>query len=342
VRTFLAAAILLSFASGAEAADAIKVDLVPKAQAGQGQPELVVRAEVPLKRLTLEVVRSTDGKKLKQQSGPLGAGREHRFPLEIKKPGTAIFDGKLKVELDNGDSGEMPINVSGELLEPLIVEVKAEDVDLAQRSLALTASRDLERVEISVMSDTGTPLGTTTAKLDGAKNDAGKFAAAWTQSKGTVLRISIKAYDMSGFFGGVDLFPWQVDIPHEEVNFRTGSFDIDAPEEPKLESSYKLLTQAIDKYGKLATIRLFIAGHTDTVGDPASNSTLSNNRARAIGRWFKKRGVKIPVLYAGFGEGMLAVETPDETDEVKNRRAEYIVAVDPPPMRGNARFVPLD
>jgi outer membrane protein OmpA-like peptidoglycan-associated protein len=331
---------MMAIASRAEAGDALKVDLVPKAQIGQGQPELVVKAEVPLKKLILEVVRSSDGKKLKLAGGPLGAGRVHRFALEMKTPGTAVFDGKLSVELDNGDTGEMPISVKGELLDQLKIDVKPEDVDLAKRTVALSASRELDKVEISLMSDTGTPLGTTSEKVSQDAN--GKWLASWTQSKGTVLRISIKAIDPSGFFGGVDLFPWQVDIPHEEVNFRTGSFDIDAPEEPKLESSFKLITQAIDKYGKLATIRLFIAGHTDTVGDPGSNQSLSNNRARAIGRWFKKRGVKIPVLYAGFGESMLAVETPDETDQVKNRRAEYIVAVDPPPMRGKGRFVPLD
>jgi outer membrane protein OmpA-like peptidoglycan-associated protein len=157
-----------------------------------------------------------------------------------------------------------------------------------------------------------------------------------------VLKISVKGIDQSGFFGGVDLFPWRVDIPHEEVNFRSGSFDVDPPEASKLEASYKLIDDAIKKYGKLATIKLFVAGHTDTVGDNASNKTLSNNRARALGRWFRKRGVKIPIEYAGFGEDTLLVETPDETDQVKNRRAEYIVAVDPPRMKGPGRFAPLD
>ena len=127
--------------------DALKVDLVPKAQAGQGQPELVVKAEVPLKKLTLEVVRSSDGKKLKLSSGPLGAGREYRFALEMKKPGTATFDGKLLVELDNGVSGEMPINVKGELLDQLQVEVKPEDVDLSKKTVALTASREISALD---------------------------------------------------------------------------------------------------------------------------------------------------------------------------------------------------
>jgi hypothetical protein len=36
------------------------------------------------------------------------------------------------------------------------------------------------------------------------------------------------------------------------------------------------------------------------------------------------------VLYEGFGEEALLVSTPDETDEPKNRRAEYILSIDDP------------
>lgn len=69
---------------------------------------------------------------------------------------------------------------------------------------------------------------------------------------------------------------------------------------------------------------------TDTVGPAASNRTLSLNRARSIGAWFRKRGVRIPVMYEGFGEEALLVGTGDEVDEPKNRRAMYIISIDPP------------
>ncbi len=328
----------LFFSPAAFAKDALKLDLVPKAQRGQGQPELVVHAEAPLKRITLDVTRSTDEKRLKLDAGPVHAGRDHRFPLEMNAIGEARFEGKLSVVTESGETGEMPIDVKAELLEPLSLSVKREDVDFEAHRLRLSASRDLEKVEVSVMSDVGTPMGTT-AVDPGEKGDGGAYTIAWKQTQGTVLRIAIRAEDQDGFYSGVELFPWRVDIPHEEVNFRTGSFEVDPEEAPKLEQSFKRIEDAIKKYGKLATIRLFIAGHTDTVGSNASNLVLSNNRAKAIGRWFKKRGVTIPILYAGFGEALLLVKTPDETDEAKNRRAEYIVAVDPPPMPG--KFQPL-
>src|SRR6185503_7621425 len=97
----------------------------------------------------------------------------------------------------------------------------------------------------------------------------------------------------------------------------TGSFVVQGSESPKLEDSFKQISEAIDRHGAFATIQLFIAGHTDTVGDAASNRTLSQQRARSIAGWFRKRGVKIPIKYAGFGEDMLAVQTADEVDEAK-------------------------
>ena len=42
--------------------------------------------------------------------------------------------------------------------------------------------------------------------------------------------------------------------------------------------------------------------------------------------------MRIPVLYEGFGEEALAVATADETDEPKNRRAQYILAIEDPAM----------
>ena len=331
----------LSAAPQALAADALKVELVPKAQKGQGSPELVVKAQAPLARLTLELKRGSDGKRSKQEAGPVNAGREHRFALPMTRVGEERFEGTLSVRFEDGQTGSMPISVAAELLAELSLTVAPGDVDLAAKTLAVAANRSLAKVQVALTSDTGTPLGT--EEVEGPLEEGGKYRVGWKQGRGTVLRISVKGWDESGFFGGVDLFPWRVDIPHEEVHFRSGLSEIDPAELPKLEESFVQLQKAIAKYGALATIRLFIAGHTDTVGSAASNKGLSVERARAIGRWFHKRGVKIPIQYAGFGEELLLVQTPDETDEVRNRRAEYIVAVDPPAIRGQtSSWRPLD
>src|SRR5690606_41646206 len=81
-------------------------------------------------------------------------------------------------------------------------------------------------------------------------------------------------------------------------------------------------------------IKPYIVGHTETVADAASNKVLSLRRAEAIARYFRRKGVTIPILYTCFGEERPLVPTPDETDEPRNRRAEYIISVeDPVPAR---------
>ena len=79
------------------------------------------------------------------------------------------------------------------------------------------------------------------------------------------------------------------------------------------------------------SMQLDIAGYTDTVGGAGDNMTLSTSRARAIAAWFPKAGLELPILYQGFGESVLAVQTPDNTPEARNRRAVYILGSAPPP-----------
>ena len=81
-------------------------------------------------------------------------------------------------------------------------------------------------------------------------------------------------------------------------------------------------------------LQLYVGGYTDTVGDAQDNLKLSQARARSIAEYFKRKGVEIPIMYAGFGERALLVKTPDNTDEARNRRALYIVANTPPQGEG--------
>ena len=83
-------------------------------------------------------------------------------------------------------------------------------------------------------------------------------------------------------------------------------------------------------------VRLFIAGHTDTVGGNDKNRKLSLARAKAIASYFRKKGIKIPIAFAGFGEEVLKVKTADNTDERANRRADYVLgpAGGTPPFKG--------
>ena len=123
-----------------------------------------------------------------------------------------------------------------------------------------------------------------------------------------------------------------MEIPHEDVVFASGSHAIPGAENPKLESSWTSVSEVFAKYGAVVEVKLYVAGYTDTVGDAGSNQGLSERRARSIATWFRQRGFAGPVFYQGFGESVLAVQTPDGTDEQANRRALYVLAAQAPPV----------
>jgi outer membrane protein OmpA-like peptidoglycan-associated protein len=211
----------------------------------------------------------------------------------------------------------------------LQVSIDKSKVDLSEHHLELKASRALAKVTIKVTGDSGAVLADFEREL--SAYPAGQpLVVQWNPSSDEpVVRIEVFAYDMDGYYRGIAITPWAVSIPHEEVNFRTDSAQIDDSEKPKLDASYVKVTESLAKHPDLR-VTLFIAGHTDTVGDAGYNLRLSRQRAQAIAKWFRQRGLKIPIGYEGFGEGALLVKTADEVDEPRNRRVDYILSLEEP------------
>ena len=69
-----------------------------------------------------------------------------------------------------------------------------------------------------------------------------------------------------------------------------------------------------------------IEGHTDTTGDDQTNLALSQRRAAAVVDYLASRyGVdRARLIAVGMGKGGLAVPTPDQTAEPRNRRVVVI------------------
>jgi outer membrane protein OmpA-like peptidoglycan-associated protein len=134
----------------------------------------------------------------------------------------------------------------------------------------------------------------------------------------------------------VELVPWSVVVEHEDVNFRTDSAVIDPEESKKLDAAVEKIGAIIKRSEKFMKMKLYVAGHTDTVGPADKNRKLSLARARAIAAYFRGHGIALPIAVAGFGETVLKVQTPDETDERANRRADYVLgpAAGVPPFKG--------
>ena len=216
----------------------------------------------------------------------------------------------------------------------LKVAVDKSKVDMKAHRLEVKMSRPAGKVKITVYDESNAVLADEEQSFSGRPGGT-PLIVTWTPSSDApVGKIELRAYDAQDNWVGVEIAPWFVNIPHDDVNFRTDSAEIDAAEVPKVEAAFGKIAEALAKdsvSGRMhAGITLYIAGHTDTVGSPTHNFKLSQDRARSIAAWFRKRGVKIPISYEGFGETSLAVKTADSIDEVKNRRADYVLSDGPP------------
>lgn len=317
------------------AGDAIQVSLEGRKALGQGTPALEVHILEPIIGFDVKLKRS-DGKALEFKGGGK-PGTTDTFELE-QPEGSFHYDGELTVRFKGADPGTMPLSFDTELLGPLKLTVAKEDLDLAAQTLRFKLSRPAAHAKVEVLMDTGRHA------LDGDVKFQGEPAGTplevkWSKLDGKVMKISLRAYDTSDFYTSVDLFPWQLDIPHEEVNFPTGSAEIPASERGKLDHSLELLEQSVTRYERITAVRLYVLGHTDTVGATDANRDLSLQRARSIAAYFRKHGARLPIFYEGFGEQAPQKVTPDETAEPANRRAEYIISVDDPVLT-NAPFAP--
>jgi len=71
------------------------------------------------------------------------------------------------------------------------------------------------------------------------------------------------------------------------------------------------------------TTSILVWGHTDTAGPGPYNQRLSDRRAQTVARYLEGKGVsRSRLAVQGFGETRLAVQTPDNTPEQRNRRVE--------------------
>jgi len=105
------------------------------------------------------------------------------------------------------------------------------------------------------------------------------------------------------------------------VEFATGSADLT----PQARASLDHLGHALTSQD-LAQYRFRIEGHTDTVGTPPANVALSQRRAESVAAYLEQTyGIAPSRLEAvGLGEGDLAVPTPPQTPNARNRRVKVV------------------
>jgi len=103
----------------------------------------------------------------------------------------------------------------------------------------------------------------------------------------------------------------------QKVYFRTGRSRI-------RRRSYEVLNQVISVMKSNPKLKLRIEGHTDNRGSKRRNRRLSKYRARAVFRYFKKKGVdKGRMVYKGFGQARPIDTNKTRKGRSKNRRVEF-------------------
>ncbi|MDB4971312.1 MAG: OmpA family protein [Myxococcales bacterium] len=307
-------------------AQQLQIEVKSQLRAGE-RANVAVTAPVAVVRVHAEL--DHEGKKVTLEHGALRAGQRAQLAL----PGPGHYEGNLVATLGDGNRMSYELKFDIVVADTMKIGYTREHLDLDAHTLEFTLSRGAGHAELRVIGDDGKELATATADYKGER--AGSWLPIrWTPTRpGNVLALELRATSTDGAKAGVRLVPWSVKIPHDEVVFETGKSEIRPSEEAKLDAGYKKIVDAVADVRKADAnlpVKLFVAGHTDTVGSAADNRKLSLARARAIAAWYHERGLPLPIAFAGFGEDALRVKTPDETDNAANRRADYIVGVEEP------------
>ena len=327
--------VLLALCALAFAQDVVSLEYVKRGQVGTAKPAFTVIANADAVELS---VHGTCGSAKFDRSGPAAARERKTWEFDLGV-GTYTCTGSLSVEATNGETGEMPLKFTVQVLPPMKMRLVGDSLDLPGRTLSVTLERDASKVEVTVFGPGGAEIG---GGLTPSNARAGQpIAVAWSQEHGEALKMKLKGYDADGFFSELELNPWRYSIPHEDVVFASGSAAIDSVEVPKLQSAMTEVQNTLAKYGKDVVIKLCVDGHTDTVGDAARNEALSLERAKAIASWFDRAGFPGDIYYSGLGERDPAVVTADSVDEVQNRRAVYTLAASAPDLNGGASWTYL-
>ncbi|MBA2498801.1 MAG: OmpA family protein [Chitinophagaceae bacterium] len=86
----------------------------------------------------------------------------------------------------------------------------------------------------------------------------------------------------------------------------------------------------LDKLAELLnenpSLKIEISGHTDNIGKPTDNLTLSNNRAKSVVNYLVSKGIAaVRLSYKGFGETQPKADNISEEGRSRNRRTEMKV-----------------
>lgn len=173
------------------------------------------------------------------------------------------------------------------------------------------------------------------AQLEAALTDQGRAASpeaaayaqsffdCWVEQQHENFQPKDIAYCRNGFYKNLKILnDAVVPVAPENVSLEADAFfDFD---------KYVLKDQFKPELDKIADVMIadtstqfLVWGFTDNVGTKEYNQKLSERRAEAVAAYLESKGVsRDRMVIKGFGMTNLAVETPPQTPEARNRRVE--------------------
>ncbi|MGM0577019.1 MAG: OmpA family protein [Myxococcota bacterium] len=328
IAAVLACGLLMPAAAWAQS-DGAKLGLGLRSVVKGGEkPAITVRPRAAVESVEITLTRQEDGKVQDLRTGRLRPGQSK--VLAFSQPeGRFTYEAAFEVTWDDGEESRFSTTFEATRVGEPKLRIDAGDVDLEDRSIVFRLNNPVAEAELVILGERGRRLDRVVKRYDDADPGA-PLEITWDPVDGEVLRLDLKVTDVAGYWTGMRITPFSIEVPHEDVEFETGRHAIRASEEPKLERTLEHIRQALAEHGTLLELKLYVAGYTDTVGSRASNQALSERRARSIARWFRAHGLEAAIYYQGFGEDVPAKPTPDETPEAANRRALYILSSQTP------------
>lgn len=168
------------------------------------------------------------------------------------------------------------------------------------------------------------------AEVQGISDAEGKFEIQLLGN--TTYQIKIKGFSEDQDYSSIPIpeikegqtVSFTIDIQFEpaktftldNVHFETGKANLK-------KESFGELKELVEYLELKKNVKIEIAGHTDDVGEDASNLKLSQKRAETVRKYLISKGISASRIVAkGYGETKPVADNSTEVGKQKNRRTE--------------------
>lgn len=209
--------------------------------------------------------------------------------------------------------------------------------------IGLTFAQQTTPIKVLVLNEKGLPYEGDQIFFVGQKNKDAHKGITDKEGKFTISLPTGQVYDIRIKSIGEEIEYNELEIPILEEgeefqdvvltityeapkSFTLNSIQFETGKSTLKESSYVLLADLVEIMKLKPSMKILIAGFTDSDGDDNANLLLSQKRADAVKQYLVSKGISAKrVLALGYGETKPIADNSTEEGKAKNRRTEIKV-----------------